>query len=183
MKALKSTIPSSAALAMAMVLLPVVGHAQSSNPVTTALKASLQRSSRKMIAAAEKMPADKYSFKPTTGSRTFGGIVLHIGNSNRGACHWLTGAAEAPKNDLTPNSPKAQLVASLQSSFDYCSQALENFNDSKLSGQVPFYGGRTVSAAAAALALSDDWADHYSQEAAYLRANGILPPTAHHGQP
>jgi uncharacterized damage-inducible protein DinB len=168
---------------MAMILLPVTGHAQSSNPVTTALKSSLARSSRNMVAAAEAMPAEKYSFKPTAGSRTFGGTVLHIGNSNRGACHGLTGAAEAPKNTLTPDSPKAQLIASLQSSFDYCSQALENFNDSKLSGQVPFYGGRTVSAAAFVLALSDDWADHYSQEAAYLRANGILPPTAHHGQP
>ena len=183
MKTLRSAIPFSVALAMATVMLPAVGQAQSSNPVTTALKASLQRSSRNMVAAAEKMPADKYSFKPTAGSRTFGGIVLHIGNSNRGACHWLTGAAEAPKNNLTPESPKAQLVASLQSSFDYCRQALENFNDSKLSGQVPFYGGRTVSAVASVLALSDDWADHYSQESAYLRANGILPPTAHHGQP
>ena len=183
MKVFKYAIPFPAALAMTMVMLPVVGRAQSSNPVTTALKDSLQRSSHKMVAAAEQMPTAKYSFKPTAGSRTFGGIVLHIANSNRGACHWLTGAAEAPKNDLTPESPKAQLVASLKSSFDYCSQALENFNDSKLSGQVPFYGGRTVTAAALVLALSDDWADHYSQEAAYLRANGMLPPTAHHGQP
>jgi len=23
-----------------------------------------------------------------------------------------------------------------------------------------------------------DWADHYSQEANYLRLNGVLPPTA-----
>lgn len=183
MKVLKSAIPSTAAVAMAMVLLPVVGHAQSSNPVTTALKSSLERSSRNMVAAAEKMPAEKYSFKPTAGSRTFGEIVLHIANSNRGACHWLTGAAEAPKTNLTPEAPKEQLIASLKSSFDYCSQALDNFNDSKLGEQVPFYGGRTVSAAASVLALSDDWADHYSQEAAYLRANGILPPTAHGGQP
>lgn len=183
MKVLKYAIPSTAALAMAMVLLPVVGRAQSSNPVTTALKDSLQRSSQKMIAAAEQMPADKYSFKPTAGSRTFGGIVLHIANSNRGVCHSLTGAAEAPKSDLTDNSPKAQLVASLKSSFDYCSQALENFNDSKLSGQVPAYGGRMVSAAASVIALSNDWADHYSQEAAYLRANHMLPPNAHHGEP
>ena len=183
MKVLKSARLSAAVLTMATVLLPAVGHAQSSNPVTTALKASLERSSHNMAAAAEKMPADKYSFKPTAGSRTFGALVLHISNGNRAACHWLTGAAAAPKNDLTATSPKAQLVASLKSSFDYCSQVLENFNDSKLSDQVPFYGGRTISTASSVLALSDDWADHYSQEAAYLRANGMLPPTARHGQP
>ncbi|HEX7359438.1 MAG TPA: DinB family protein [Bryobacteraceae bacterium] len=183
MEALKFAMSSAAALTMAVILLPAAGYAQSSNPVTAALKASLQRSSRNMTAAAEKMPAGKYSFKPTAGSRTFGALVLHIGNSNRGACHWLTGASAAPKSNLTSHSPKAQLVASLKSSFDYCSSALENFNDSKLSGRVPFYGGRTVSAAALVLALAADWADHYGQEAAYLRANGMLPPTAHRGKP
>lgn len=183
MKVLKSAKLSVAVLTIAIFLLPAVGRAQSSNPVTDALKTSLQRSSHKMAAAAEQMPADKYNFKPTAGSRTFGGLVLHIGNSNRMACHWLTGAPEAAKNNLTASSPKADLIASLKESFDYCGKSLETFNDSKLSGQVPFYGGRTMSAAASVLALSDDWADHYSQEAAYLRANGMLPPTAHHGQP
>ena len=183
MKVLKSATLSVAVLTIAIVLLPAVSRAQSSNPVTDALKASLQRASSKMAAAAEEMPAEKYNYKPTAGSRTFGGIVLHIGNANRMACHWLTGAPEAPKNNLTATSPKADLVASLKESFDYCSKALENFNDSKLSGNVPFYGGRTMSAAASVLALAADWDDHYSQEAAYLRANGMLPPTAHHGQP
>jgi hypothetical protein len=28
--------------------------------------------------------------------------------------------------------------------------------------------------------LSDDWADHYSGQAMYLRLNGVLPPTAQH---
>lgn len=183
MKMLKSTTLSVALLTIAIFLLPAVGRAQSSNPVTDALKASLQRSSHTMVAAAEEMPAEKYNFKPTAGSRTFGGIVLHIGNSNRMACHWLTGAPEAAKNNLTASSPKAELVASLKDSFDYCSKSLDSFNDSKLSGQVPFYGGRTMSAAASVLALAADWDDHYSQEAAYLRANGMLPPTAHHGKP
>ncbi|MGH7134463.1 MAG: DinB family protein, partial [Pirellulales bacterium] len=143
MKVLKSTTLSLAVLTTTIILLPAVGRAQSSNPVTVALKASLQRFSHIMAAAADQMPADKYNFKPTAGSRTFGGLVLHIGNSNRMACHWLTGAPEAAKNNLTPNSPKAELVASLKSSFDYCSRSLENFNDSKLSDQVPFFGGRT----------------------------------------
>jgi hypothetical protein len=28
------------------------------------------------------------------------------------------------------------------------------------------------------LSLSNDWADHYSAAAIYLRLNGLLPPTA-----
>ena len=32
------------------------------------------------------------------------------------------------------------------------------------------------------LAAAEDWADHYSQLAIYLRLNGLLPPTAKHKQ-
>ena len=124
MKVLRPTALLVAVLTTIVVLLPAVGWAQSSNPVTDALKASLQRSSRNMAAAAEEMPAEKYSFKPTAGSRTFGGIVLHIGNANRMVCHWLTGAPEAAKNSLTASSPKAELIASMKSSFDYCNKSL-----------------------------------------------------------
>lgn len=182
MKVFNFAVPS-AALIVAIACLPMAGQAQSSGPLKTALMSSLQRSSRIMAKSAEEMPADKYNFKPTAGSRTFGALVLHIGNSNRAACHWLTGVAAAPKNDLTAVSPKDQLVASLKESFNYCNEALKSFNGSDLSKRVPFYGGHTITVAASALALVSDWSDHYSQEAAYLRANGMLPPTAHHGQP
>ena len=30
----------------------------------------------------------------------------------------------------------------------------------------------------ALIALTNDWADHYSSAAMYLRLNGLLPPTA-----
>jgi len=72
-------------------------------------------SSRIMTAAAEKMPADKYSFRPIAGSLTFGALVLHISNSNRGAFHSLTCSTAARKDNLTADSPKAELAASLQS--------------------------------------------------------------------
>ena len=40
------------------------------------------------------------------------------------------------------------------------------------------WGGRTAPKAAALIGLTNDWADHYSQAAMYLRLNGMLPPTA-----
>jgi len=171
------------AVAAALALLPVAGLAQSSNPVTAALKAQLERSSEVMVKAAEEMPAGKYSFQPTAGSMTFGHLILHIGMANRMSCQMMTGAAAPPKMDLTATSPKAKLVAQLKESFDYCSKALANFNDAELGEMHPFFGGRKVTGAMWVLVISNDWADHYSQQAAYLRANGMLPPTAHHGKP
>jgi hypothetical protein len=171
------------AVAFALALLPVAGVAQTSNPVTAALKAQLQRSSEIMIKAAEEMPANKYSFRPTPGSMTFGHLILHIGMANRMSCQMLTGAAAAPKVDLNYGSPKAKLVAQLKESFAYCGKALDGLNDAKLGEMRPFFGGSKVTGATWVLVISNDWADHYSQQAAYLRLNGMLPPTAHHGKP
>ena len=52
------------------------------------------------------------------------------------------------------------------------------FHDTKLAGKVPFFGGREITRAAAIVAAAEDWGDHYSQLAIYLRLNGLLPPTA-----
>jgi hypothetical protein len=43
---------------------------------------------------------------------------------------------------------------------------------------VTLWGGRQANKAGALIGLSNDWADHYSQAAMYLRLNGMLPPTA-----
>jgi hypothetical protein len=43
---------------------------------------------------------------------------------------------------------------------------------------VPFFGNSEVTRAEAMFAAAEDWADHYSQLAIYLRLNGLLPPTA-----
>jgi hypothetical protein len=45
------------------------------------------------------------------------------------------------------------------------------------------FGNRPSSRAAALIALSDGWNDHYGAEAIYLRLNGILPPTAQPAPP
>jgi len=44
--------------------------------------------------------------------------------------------------------------------------------------EVALWGGRKATRAAALIALTNDWADHYAMAAIYLRLNGLLPPTA-----
>src|SRR5262245_21559402 len=63
------------------------------NPVSTAVKAQLPRFSKNMVAAAEAMPAEKYSFKPTPEMNSFGHLVMHIAQSNNGLCAKASGMA------------------------------------------------------------------------------------------
>lgn len=168
------------ALAFALLSLPLAAQANGAaaqDPVSTAIKASLKRSQNIMVAAAEEMPADKYGFKPTPESMSFGQLILHVATSNEGLCAEISGAAPAPKTDLTATSSKNDLVTLLKSAFDYCVDSLANVNDANL-GKMVGSGRRPMTQAAAMISLSDDLADHYSQEAAYLRLNGLLPPTA-----
>lgn len=164
--------------ACALAACSALAGAQAANPVATALRNSLKSATNKMVAAAKEMPAEKYSFKPTPESMSFGQLVLHVANSNQSMCQWVSAAAPAIKTTLTPTSPKDELVAFLQKSFEYCQQSLASLSDADLSKEVPSFGGRKVSQAQLILSLSDDWADHYSQQAAYLRLNKLLPPTA-----
>jgi hypothetical protein len=69
-------------------------------------------------------------------------------------------------------------VAALKGSFEFCTTALANVDDSKLGEAMMLFGKNPSSRAAAMIGLSDGWNDHYGALAIYLRLNGILPPTA-----
>jgi uncharacterized damage-inducible protein DinB len=152
------------------------------NPVTTTVKLQLTRYAKNMVAAADLMPAEKYNFKPTPEMKTFGHLIMHIAQSNNILCSKISGAA-APDVKLTDTDAKDKLVAALKASFEYCTTALANVDDSKLGEPMTLFGNRPASRAAALIALSDDWYDHYGTQAIYLRLNGILPPTAQPAKP
>lgn len=147
------------------------------NPVSTTVKNQLPRFSKNIVAAAESMPADKYNFKPTPEMNSFGHLMVHIVESNNLLCSKISGTT-APESKLAETDTKDKLVAGLKASFEFCTSALANADDSKLSDPLVLFGNRPASRAAAFIGLSNGWSDHYGAEAIYLRLNGILPPTA-----
>jgi hypothetical protein len=152
--------------------------AQTKNPVTTVVKQMLPRQQKNLVAAAEEMPAGKFGFRPTPPQMTFGHLVMHIAESNNYLCAKI-GNMPAPKSgELKETDSKDKLVGVLKGSFDFCGTALAKVDDSKLGNSVSLWGGRKGTVAFALIALTSDWADHYSAAAMYLRLNGLLPPTA-----
>jgi len=79
---------------------------------------------------------------------------------------------------LKETDGKDKLVEALKASFDFCNSTLAKVDDSKLGETVELFGGRKGPRVFAMFALTNDWADHYSAAAMYLRLNGMLPPTA-----
>ncbi|HEX6965949.1 MAG TPA: DinB family protein [Gemmatimonadaceae bacterium] len=168
----------------ATIALPGVANAQAAssspeqNPISTALKSSQKRAERNLVGSAESMPAGKYDFKPTPAQMSFGQLMLHVAGSNEFMCSTISGQKAPQREKLTPTAGKDKVVERLKQSFDYCTSALSNVDDSKLGETVPFFGGRSISRGGAMMGLAEDWADHYGAAAIYLRLNGILPPSA-----
>ena len=153
--------------------------AQDKNPVTTVTKEILPRQEKNLVAAVEEMPANKFGYTPTEQQLTFGQLVLHIIGSNNHLCSTIGDIPEvnAPV-PLKESDGKDKLVTALKASFEFCTTALSKVDDSKLGDEVEVFGGRKGPRAFALIALTNDWADHYSSAAMYLRLNGLLPPTA-----
>ena len=170
-------------MGIAVALAPLGARAQQ-NPVSTSFRRAIQVQERNLAAGAEIMPADKYGYRPTPPQMSFGQMVLHVAQSSSFVCSRVSGEKAPSFSGLTENSPKEQLIAAMKSAFSFCDQALAKVTDSELSAPVPLFGGRSMPEVAALIELTNDLADHYSQESIYLRINGHLPPTAlGHGMP
>ena len=158
---------------------PPAAPATSTSPVSDALRNMQQRFARNLIAAAEAMPADKYNYRPTPAQMSFAQIQVHLANEgNDVLCSKTAGVAAPQRTPVDSTATKEQLVARLKETFQFCESAFAKMDDSKLGEQIQLFGPNPFSRAAAVLITVGDWADHYSQEANYLRLNGLVPPTA-----
>lgn len=147
------------------------------NPMVWSAKQLYERDAKNMIAAAEEMPENKYSYHPTPDQWTFGKVVSHIAQSNGGLCGALTDTPAPAALKVSDTASKAELVAALKASFDYCGPVLDGLTDAKLAGTVTLFH-RTMPRVEVLILLPVDLADHYSQMASYLRLNGLTPPSA-----
>jgi DinB family protein len=160
---------------------PAVSHAQDgTGPLATAMKTTLTRYTTNMPGAAELMPADKYGFKPTPEQLSFGEILAHEAQSNELLCGAIAGAPPpaTPAAAAGATAPKDSLVARLKKSFEYCGSVIGQLKENALGDSVAVSATRKMTRARAVIVVTLDWADHYAQAAMYLRANGILPPSA-----
>jgi uncharacterized damage-inducible protein DinB len=158
------------------------------DPVTTVFRGRTMNLQRNIAQALDSIPEAKFSFKPTPAQLTIGYIAQHLANDNYLFCNAFGDmkATRPDKDTSTPDSikatwPKDSLVTKLKASFAFCETAFAQLDDPKLADQVTMTMGgnaRTITRAQMVLGHAMDMADHYSQLANYMRAIGILPPTA-----
>ena len=105
-----------ASLALGQAAAPAASSS-SKNPVTDTVRQIFDNQQRNMIAAAEEMPADKYTFHPTEGQNTYAQMMAHVATSNAFLCQRI-GDQPAPDNiqKVKPEDGKDKIVAAVKDS-------------------------------------------------------------------
>jgi uncharacterized damage-inducible protein DinB len=148
------------------------------NPITASEKGLYTFMSNAIVRAAEKMPEENYSFKPTPEVRSFGQLVGHEADANLMFCSQALGEANPSKGIEKTKTSKADLVAALKDAVAYCNKAFESMTDAKGSEMVKIFGSMNV-ARLTVLSLNTAHTDeHYGNMVTYLRLKGLVPPTS-----
>jgi len=154
------------------------------NPITASEKGLYSFVSNAVVGAAQKMPEENYSFKPTPEVRSYGQIVGHVADASYMFCSLATGEANPAKGIEKTKTSKADLVAALKDAVAYCTKAFDSMTDAKGSQTVKFMSFDLAKLAMFSLntAHTDE---HYGNMVTYLRLKGIVPPTSENpsGQP
>ena len=164
---------------LAALLIPGVLAAQqaASNPVTDAALQMHGRFGEFLMAAADEVPAEILSYKPTEAQMTFGKVWAHLAAANRSICSAIGSMAAPDTPEREGTEVKATLVQELKDSFAFCDRAFAATDDSQLGEEVDL-GFMKGTRALAMFIYVEDLADHYSQVANYMRLNDMLPPSA-----
>ena len=147
------------------------------NPGIAEQKAAYTANKTNLIKAAEKMPEEAYSFKPTPELQSFGERVAHVAGQIA-PCSGLTG--ERKPNPAMGKTAKADLVAALKASFDACDAAWDAMDD-KSAMEMTASRGRQSSKLGVLIGNTIHIDEVYGTMTVYMRLKGIVPPSSEGG--
>ncbi len=172
-------------LAACVAVLPA---AEPPNVVSKTLDQQLSMIEREVVPLAEAMPADKYSFAPTSGefkkARTFGQQASHIAAVIYATSAKVLGESvptEMGENENGPASLKTKedIVKYLKDSFVYAHRATAMVTSQNLTEMIDSAFGKNKVPRLSMITVPV-WHsfDHYGQMVIYARMNGIVPPAS-----
>lgn len=150
------------------------------NPLSAELKQNYDQGKAMLLAAADRMSNADYAFKATPEVGTFGSRVAHVAEAHMLICSAVKG--ESKKADLAGKTSKADLVAALKASFDYCDGAYDAMTDAMATQTVMVFGHAQTKLSALWGNVAHD-SEMYGYMAVYLRLKGVVPPSSERRRP
>ena len=149
----------------------------SSQSVSESLAGLYERTKTFVMASAEMLEEDLYSFRPTDDVRSVGELFAHIANAQYSFCAAAAGErSPATENFEESRTTKAQLLDALGMGFAYCDAVYAGMTDEAGARTLSFLGPTTAHGVLAFNAAHNY--EHYGNLVTYMRLNGIVPPSS-----
>jgi len=138
----------------------------------------LERVQKKFVDLANALPADKMTWRPSTDSRSFAELFLHVAGE-RYAILKLMGATAPEEFDARAfektTTDKAKIVDELNKSWEFSKKTIGGMTNADFAKLIPKLGPQ-ANAGDVVYILVADAHEHLGQSIAYARVNGIVPP-------
>jgi hypothetical protein len=146
-----------------------------SNPFTEDARQTYALIKTSLLKAADKMPAENYSFRTVSEVRTFGEMIGHVADAQLRMCGTVKG--EQPVAKAISMTTKADLTAALKASFEYCDPVYAGMTDQAGAVKVKWARWDMTKLGLLNWNISHD-NEMYGIIAAFLRIKGIVPPSS-----
>jgi uncharacterized damage-inducible protein DinB len=131
-----------------------------------------------LVRLAERIPANKYMWRPAADVRSVSEVLLHVAGSNFNLPRVLKvvpseGMVGADYQKSTTD--KTAVVAALKESFAFLRGGIEKLTDAEGEKRIPWFDGEN-SYRGILYFMTRHTGEHTGQLIAYARFNGITPP-------
>jgi len=162
---------------LSFVLFAAATALRAQNTMTAEVTAAYKGVIANILKAAEKMPDADYAFKPAPAFRNFGQLIAHVANAQMALCGAAKG--EMKRGDAAKKTSKAELVAALKASSEFCDNAYSGMTDAQ--GAI-IVDSKTELGSKSKIGLLNYNVAHdnemYGNLVAFLRIKGIVPPSS-----
>lgn len=138
----------------------------------------LETMQKKFVDLASALPADKLTWRPSSDSRSFAEVFLHVAGE-RYQILALMGAVPPAgfdgKTFAKSTTDRDKIVEELNKSWDFAKKAISSMTNADFAKPLPKLGP-DANAGDVVYLLVVDAHEHLGQSVAYARENGVVPP-------
>ena len=163
-----------------LLTVPLWSQSAAENPQLASTKAFYVMVRTNILKSADKLPEEKWGFRPTDEVKTYGQMLAHIADAQFYVC----GVAKLGDSAKTSNrnveataKTKAEILKWLHEGFAYCDGVYSDLTDASSAAMVNFFGEQRTKLSVLAFNTAHV-NEHYGNLVTYMRMNRIIPPTS-----
>jgi uncharacterized damage-inducible protein DinB len=147
------------------------------NPIVQSSKVFYTNAKQDILRSAEKVPEEKYAFRPTDSVRTLGQVLAHVADGQYEFCGAAAGNHDEKGIEQSAKT-KTEIVAALKAAFAYCDAIYAGMTDAKAVEMIPAFGGAKITRLSMLDFNMSHTMEHYGNLVTYMRIQGIVPPSS-----